>query len=163
MDYRIEERGDEVLEEVMELDREVSWEVMDEAYRSSMSYEEYARRHREVFLSIYNSPGRQRFIVAYDASGRLAGVAWIKEEMDTVNYERYAYLYDLEVRREHRRRGLGRALLERAIEYCRRNGYDRIGLRVELRNSAALRLYLRAGFRPSALFMELRLDGGASS
>ncbi|MFP3229192.1 MAG: hypothetical protein RXR47_03495, partial [Nitrososphaeria archaeon] len=80
--YRIEEHGAEILEDVLELDREVSWEVMDEAARSSMGYEEYARRHRELFLSIFNSPGEQRFFAAYDASGRLIGVAWVKEEMD---------------------------------------------------------------------------------
>ncbi|MGB9733796.1 MAG: GNAT family N-acetyltransferase [Conexivisphaera sp.] len=158
MGYRIEERGDEILEDVMDLDSEISWEVMDEKHRSSMNYDEYLRRHRELFMSIYNSPGRQRFIAAYDASGALVGVAWIKEEVDTVNYESYAYLYDLEVKKEHRRSGVGRALLERAIEYCRRNGYSRIGLRVELRNTAALRLYVSSGFRPSALLMELELD-----
>ncbi|BBE41467.1 GNAT family N-acetyltransferase [Conexivisphaera calida] len=163
MDYRIEERGDEILEAVIDLDSEISWEVMDEKHRSSMDYDEYLRRHRELFLSIYNSPGRQRFIAAYDVSGALIGVAWIKEEIDTVNYESYAYLYDLEVKREHRRSGIGRALLKRAIEYCRRNGYRRMGLRVELSNTAALRLYLSSGFRPSALLMELELDERASS
>ncbi|MGC8969580.1 MAG: GNAT family N-acetyltransferase [Conexivisphaera sp.] len=160
MGFRIEERGGEILEEVLELDREISWEVMDEEHRSSIGYEEYSRRHRELFLSIYNSPGEQRFIAAYDDSGRLIGVAWVKEEMDTVNYERYAYLYDLEVRPESRRSGVGKALLEGAVEYCRRKGYRRLGLRVEVRNSPALRLYRRFGFRPSALFMELDLGGG---
>ncbi len=163
MEFRIEERGEEVLEEVLELDREISWEMMDEGQRSSLGYEEYARRHRELFLSIYRSPGRQRFFVAYDGSGRMIGVAWVKEEVDTVNYDVYAYLYDLEVRREFRRMGVGRALLDRVIEYCRRNGYRRLGLRVELRNAPALRLYSRAGFRPVALLMELRLGEGAST
>lgn len=152
----------ELLEELLELDREVSWEVVDERYKS-MGFEEYAARHREVFMGIYRSPGEQAFIVALDASGRPIGMAWIREEWDTVNYIKYAYLYDLEVRREHRRSGLGKRLLEEAIRYCERKGYAKLGLRVESRNAGALRMYEEFGFRPIALIMELQLGGGGAS
>jgi RimJ/RimL family protein N-acetyltransferase len=53
----------------------------------------------------------------------------------------------LMVAKSHRRRGIGRALLERAVEWARRTGVTKLELHVFPYNEAAIRLYESFGFR----------------
>lgn len=55
-------------------------------------------------------------------------------------------LLTIAVAPEDRRRGLGRAILNRAMECARARGADRIFLEVAADNGAAVRLYDTAGF-----------------
>ena len=52
----------------------------------------------------------------------------------------------LAVGRSHRRRGLGRELLDRGIVWARRVGVDKISLNVRSGNGDAIALYRTAGF-----------------
>lgn len=45
------------------------------------------------------------------------------------------------------RRGLGQALLDQALRYCRQNGARRVTINTQESNAASLRLYERNGFR----------------
>jgi len=74
--------------------------------------------------------------LACDEAGGLAGLAqcWTS-----------AFLKDLAVRPDLRRRGLGRALLLQCFAVLRARGADRLDLKVEAANLAALRLYEGAG------------------
>jgi GNAT superfamily N-acetyltransferase len=47
----------------------------------------------------------------------------------------------------HRRRGIGRALLETVCSWAREHGFKRIGLWAPSESAAALALYQQAGFR----------------
>jgi GNAT superfamily N-acetyltransferase len=55
---------------------------------------------------------------------------------------------DLFVARRHRRRGVARALLAETVDAARAAGAYRLSLQTETDNTAALRLYTEAGFRP---------------
>ena len=66
----------------------------------------------------------------------------------------YAYVSDLVVLPAWRRRGIGRALLQRAEEYARTAGMDAIGVGVMAANRDARDLYDAAGYRTTHL--ELR-------
>jgi ribosomal protein S18 acetylase RimI-like enzyme len=55
-------------------------------------------------------------------------------------------LLTLAVGRRHRRRGLGRALLDRAVAWARRVGVVKISLHVRSGNGAAIALYRSCGF-----------------
>lgn len=57
-----------------------------------------------------------------------------------------AYLAELYVRPTHRGRGLGRALLEAAMDHARERGADRIELGTTEDDVAARRLYEKCGF-----------------
>ena len=58
----------------------------------------------------------------------------------------YAYIDDIAVDSKHRRQGIGRALLERAIEWAKSKGYPGIMLETQNNNVAGCKLYESCGF-----------------
>ena len=61
------------------------------------------------------------------------------------------YLCNLAVEKAHRRRGLGRKLMNAAIDRCRAEGCAFLSLEVRVSNAPAIRLYESLGFRPCGL------------
>jgi ribosomal protein S18 acetylase RimI-like enzyme len=93
-----------------------------------------------------------------EAGGEVVGFACVwgrvpPQEPDEPQRD-YAYVSDLVVLPAWRRRGLGRALLERAEAYARAVGMDSIGIGVMAENHGARDLYDAAGYR--ATHLELR-------
>ncbi len=68
-------------------------------------------------------------------------------------------LYDLVVDPDHRRGGVGHALLDAALAALARLGAPRVVLSTAERNEAAQRLFLGAGFRPTMREMTRELGG----
>ena len=67
---------------------------------------------------------------------------------------RIAFIEDICVHRDFRRRGIGKALLEAAREAARSHGAETLMLQVWAFNEAALRFYEAAGMRVRSLNME---------
>lgn len=80
------------------------------------------------------------FLVA-DAQGAVVGFLVARVVADE------AEILDLAVAREHRRHGVGAALLRAALELLARRGVARTYLEVRASNEPALRLYASLGFR----------------
>ena len=57
------------------------------------------------------------------------------------------YVSRLMVKREYRRRGIGKALVAFAVQSARDMGYSELSIGVDLDNYSALKLYVEAGFR----------------
>jgi len=84
---------------------------------------------------------KESVFLVIEEDGRILGYIcfWlIAEEMQLAN---------LAVRRDSRRRGLGRRLLETALEIAKGYGAKRAFLEVRERNLAAIRLYQSLGFK----------------
>lgn len=62
------------------------------------------------------------------------------------NWNGYAYIEDIAVDPEYRGEGIGRALMQRAIEWAKAKGFPGIMLETQDNNVAACRLYARCGF-----------------
>jgi streptothricin acetyltransferase len=62
------------------------------------------------------------------------------------HWNAYAYIDDIAVEPKYRGHGVGRALIERAIEWARSNGLPGMMLETQDNNVAACRLYERCGF-----------------
>ncbi len=71
-------------------------------------------------------------------------------------------LHDVIVDPGHRGRGVGRLLLDAALEFLRSRGAPRVVLFTAERNEAAQRLFERIGFRRTMIEMTRELDDPAS-
>jgi ribosomal-protein-alanine acetyltransferase len=100
-------------------------------------------------------PPRGAMWVAVDPkTGELVGYAGVEVsalwgEMDIIN---------IAVAPAHRRRGVGRLLLERIVTLCRRRGVPLLWLRARASNRGARRFYRRMGFRVRGRFQGYYVD-----
>ncbi len=85
---------------------------------------------------------------------------WMGNAIDQITGQRHAHLFLLYVVPEHRRRGVGRALMEYAQTWARARGDKQIGLQVFSSNIPALNLYNQLGFQTQSLWMIKPLENG---
>jgi streptothricin acetyltransferase len=62
------------------------------------------------------------------------------------HWNAYAYIDDIAVDAKYRGQGIGRALIERAIEWAKAKGFPGLMLETQNNNVAACKLYERCGF-----------------
>ncbi len=67
-------------------------------------------------------------------------------------------VYDIVVDPDHRQQGIGRLLLDAAIEALKTRGAPRVVLSTAEKNDAAQRLFDRAGFRRTMIEMTRELE-----
>jgi len=88
-------------------------------------------------------------------------VAWIDKErvgiVTTTTYDDYAFLGTLIVKKEERGKGIGKELMNHAIEYLQQRGMKTIELDGEL---VAISLYKRLGFKDKYLSLRFNVKGG---
>jgi putative acetyltransferase len=87
----------------------------------------------------------RKALFIYEAEGRAVGM--FKLVPQRFRNSHIMYLGGVAVDPEQRGKGIGRAMLERAIAICRERGFARIELTVSVENQAAIRLYEHLGFR----------------
>jgi ribosomal protein S18 acetylase RimI-like enzyme len=99
-------------------------------------------------------------VLVADDDGHLIGYAYAAVE----GYDYMALrgpagvLHDIIVDPEHRGRGVGRLLLDAALEFFRSRGVPRVVLSTAERNEAAQRLFASVGFRRTMIEMTRELD-----
>ncbi|WP_414548425.1 GNAT family N-acetyltransferase [Anabaena sp. CCY 0017] len=82
----------------------------------------------------------------------IAGL-WVGNAIDQVQGDRHAHIFLLYVVPEHRRRGVGTALMQYVENWAIQRGDRQIGLQVWQSNSAALNLYNHLGYQTQSLWM----------
>lgn len=113
------------------------------------------RRALELILA---DPSRARIYVAR-AKGKAIAMAALHFTTSTAEGGKVAGLEDCIVHPEHRRRGIGRALLGYVLEQARAEGALRVMLLTDGDNVHAQALYRRLGFAPSSMLaMRVRLS-----
>ena len=104
-----------------------------------------------------------KIVLVADDNGDVVGYAYAAAE----GYDYMALrgpagvLHDIIVDPKHRGRGVGRLLLEAALEFLRSRGAPRVVLSTAERNEAAQRLFARMGFRRTMIEMTRELDDPA--
>jgi GNAT superfamily N-acetyltransferase len=78
---------------------------------------------------------------------------WIGAAIDQLHGDRHAHVFLLYVLPEHRRKGIGKALMLHAEAWAKARGDRQIGLQVFQANHAARNLYDHLGFRTQSLWM----------
>jgi GNAT superfamily N-acetyltransferase len=105
------------------------------------------RRALELILA---DPSRARIYVARQG-GKAIAMAALHFSISTAEGGKVAGLEDCIVHPEHRRKGIGKALLEYVIEQARAEGVLRVMLLTDGDNARAQALYRKMGFAPSSM------------
>ena len=102
-------------------------------------------------------------VLVADRDGHVIGYAYAAVEgYDYMSLRGPAgLLHDVIVDPEHRRRGVGRLLLDAALAYLRSRGAPRVVLSTAVQNEAAQRLFASLGFRRTMIEMTRELDDPA--
>ena len=108
------------------------------------SYAEEVDRPLEVVKERLGD-ARNHVFGAFNDDGQLVGVATLRREQ-RVRSKHKAFLFGMYVLSEHRRQGVGRALLEALISRAGEIGVRQVNLTVNSKNSAAVLLYESCGF-----------------
>jgi ribosomal protein S18 acetylase RimI-like enzyme len=78
---------------------------------------------------------------------------WLGNTVDQVKGDRHAHIFLLYVIPEHRRKGIGSALMRHAEDWARARGDRQIGLQVFQSNQAARSLYHQLGYQTQSFWM----------
>ncbi|MBE9052452.1 GNAT family N-acetyltransferase [Nostocales cyanobacterium LEGE 11386] len=78
---------------------------------------------------------------------------WIGNAIDQVQGDRHAHIFLLYVDPEHRRQGIGTALMKYIENWATQRGDRQIGLQVFQSNQAAVNLYSQLGYQTQSLWM----------
>jgi ribosomal protein S18 acetylase RimI-like enzyme len=78
---------------------------------------------------------------------------WVGNAIDQVSGDRHAHIFLLYVVPEHRRRGIGKALMQYVENWAMARGDRQIGLQVFQSNQPALNLYNQLGYQTQSLWM----------
>lgn len=82
---------------------------------------------------------------------------WLGNALDQVTGDRQTYVFLLYVSPDHRRLGIGAALMQQAETWARQRGDRQMGLQVFHHNAPALGLYSKLGYQPQSVWMMKRL------
>lgn len=129
-----------------------------EAYGATV--EELDSRSQEEVAATLALPPELRCTFGALVGDELAGLAGFGRNSNAKLRHR-AGLYQMYTAPEYRRWGLGRQLVDAVIAHARgQDGLEELLLAVTIGNTAAERLYLAAGFRPSHVEARLiKIDG----
>jgi len=78
---------------------------------------------------------------------------WVGNAVDQVRGDRHTHIFLLHVMPEHRRRGIGSALMSYVETWAIARGDRQIGLQVFQSNQSAINLYNQLGYQPQSLWM----------
>jgi ribosomal protein S18 acetylase RimI-like enzyme len=78
---------------------------------------------------------------------------WLGAAIDQITGDRHSHVLLLYVSPEHRRRGIGSALMRHAEQWAAEQGDRQIGLQVFSHNQPALTLYQSLGYHPQSIWM----------
>ena len=98
-------------------------------------------------------------LVAEAADSELLGFvqAVVKDSPPIFVTQRHGEVWDLVVRPDHRKKGIGAKLMAAAIAGMKDQGAEDIKLHVAIANEAATKLYEQMGFRPVMYRMHKKL------
>jgi len=114
-------------------------------------------KQRHALEMILAGPSRARIYVARQG-GKAIAMAALHFTTSTAEGGKVAGLEDCIVHPEHRRRGIGKALLAYVLEQARAEGALRVVLLTDGDNMRAQALYRKLGFAPSSMLaMRLKL------
>jgi len=136
-------------------------ELLGLLFESEAEFSADSEKQRVALQAILADPAKGRIFVARDGR-EVVAMASLLYTISTAEGGRAALFEDLVTAPDHRKRGIGAALLKHVIEQARADGVLRITLLTDMQNERAQAMYRRVGFVGSPMKpMRLKLRKGA--
>ncbi len=133
------------VEAIVELNKKLAdiHAEIDEIYKRGCETSKGFRNHVESLISSENAS-----LLVAEMDGRVAGymIGLIEKPRPFLKLEKIGRISDAYVDFEYRKKGVGRALLNRLLEWFRSNGVEYITLSVDVRNRAGYSFWRKMGF-----------------
>jgi GNAT superfamily N-acetyltransferase len=142
--------------------------LLGELFSIEQDFMPDARRQTVGLKMLLARPDQAAVLVARDPRGCAIGMITVQFVVSTAQGSLSAWVEDVAVAKDHRGRGVGRALVTEALEWARQRGATRAQLLVDLDNTAALAFYARLGWQATRLsarriFLEADKKTGAEA
>jgi GNAT superfamily N-acetyltransferase len=139
-----------------QLERSLLVQFMQRTYQELFPQEDFSHLARTV--EQYFSPDTPLWWVEYFCEGEssppaIIACVWVGNAIDQIQGSRHAHIFLLYVVPEHRRRGVGTAVMKYVENWATHRGDRQIGLQVFSSNSPALNLYNQLGYQTQSLWM----------
>lgn len=131
---------------------ETSWDYLPETQKKLLNREKWNMHVVEYYKNVLKEENSEVFI-AEDEHHKSVGHIIVGKTTGTITGLSFGYIYDIFVEEEFRGRGIGKSLLKKAEDYCRRKGHSRIALSVSATNDSAIKLYSGSGYKPERITM----------
>lgn len=120
-------------------------ELLGILFASEAEFAADAGKQRTALEAILSNPALGRIFVARDGR-EVVAMASLLYTVSTAEGGKAAWFEDLVVAPEHRKRGIGEALLKHVVAQARAEGVLRITLLTDMQNERAQAMYRRVGF-----------------
>lgn len=117
----------------------------------SQTVEQYLSKHTPLWWVEYSSEKQQQ--VKHISPTRPIACLWMGNAIDQITGLRHAHIFLLYVFPEHRRKGIGTALMQYAENWAKERGDMQIALQVFQTNTPAVNLYNQLGYQTQSLWM----------
>ncbi|MDY6902096.1 MAG: GNAT family N-acetyltransferase [Cyanobacteriota bacterium] len=145
------------------LDRALLVKFMQRTYQDMFPKQDFS--HLSQTVEQYLSPGTPVWWVEYSPEKkeqlnqvdifptRPIGCLWMGNAIDQISGLRHAHIFLLYVTPEHRRKGIGKTLMQYAENWAKQRGDHQIALQVFQTNTPALNLYNQLAYQTQSLWM----------
>ena len=120
-------------------------ELLGILFESEAEFSPDSAKQRTALQAILADPAKGKIFVARDGR-EVVAMASLLYTISTAEGGKAALFEDLVVAPDHRKRGIGEALLKHVVAAARAEGILRITLLTDMQNERAQAMYRRAGF-----------------
>jgi len=120
-------------------------ELLGILFESEAEFSADAQKQRAALQAILADPAKGKIYVARDGR-EVVAMASLLYTISTAEGGKAALFEDLVTAPEHRKRGIGEALLKHVVAEARKEGVLRITMLTDMQNERAQAIYRRAGF-----------------
>ena len=113
------------------------------------------REYRALLRHGLKSKYHHLYTIRESESGEAVGVLWFRANLDSAAAS--GFIFDIEIREPHRRKGYGRQAMQQLEEIAREMGLRQLELHVFAFNDGARTLYDSLGYTVTGLNMAKRL------
>jgi ribosomal protein S18 acetylase RimI-like enzyme len=125
---------------------ETGWEYLPETQKKLLDRGKWNKHVIEYYKNVLKEENSEVFI-AEDEHHKYVGYLMVGQTRGTITELSFGYIYGIFVEEEFRGKGVGKLLLEKGEDYCRKKGHSRIALSVSATNDSAIKLYSRTGYK----------------